>query len=362
MRSKWIAAASLVVAIALMPGLAFGIDVFKDDFESFALGEVSGQGNWLHWSYSANSVVVDSPVYAGAKALDMKVPTYVSRRCPEFSDYSEYGVLVTDTQCNVVTYYFRMGEHWNYTPGEAYFDFFLEGGWYPDAPTLFQAKVYDTGGLLYIDPPSTGIVVDTGVSLVDDTWYKFTFEYKPSLGMGTVRWTVAPAAGGGDIVDVTVTGVATSYSTFYQLSWQSSANAATGFHAYVDDVSVGPFAGLLPGTLIGNVVLDDYLPAPGFENIPIGVQVDLLYFGYPERTDSVYLDENGNFALTGVYPPDIYDVRIKAASTLQTTVVDVDIPNAGTADVGTVHLTNGDVNGDNAVTPADVGVVIGNMD
>lgn len=228
MKSKWIMVLALVAITALAPGIAVGADLFTDTFEDFTLGQVADQGKWVSYSGAENSNVVDTTAYSGEQALDMVFQTYSARRGRDF------GQIMVDGPNNTVSYYFRMGGVFG-DPGDAWMRFYWEGEIaYPNVPTLIQTQVYSNRGLYYVDP-STGGVVNTTKVIADDTWYKFNYVYNPAAG--TMRWMVDPAAGGANILDLTI-GAPTGVRGIFELSWTTTRYPNSGFHTYIDDLSV----------------------------------------------------------------------------------------------------------------------------
>jgi hypothetical protein len=99
----------------------------------------------------------------------------------------------------------------------------------------------------------------------------------------------------------------------------------------------------------------------GFDPSTVGVQVQLRTPGTttPVKTVKTLLDAAGNFTVSA--NPGTYDVAVKAANWLQEVAGNVTV-GLGTTVPVSVSLKNGDLNGDNQVSPADPGALLPNVD
>ncbi|MCS7309057.1 MAG: dockerin type I domain-containing protein [Armatimonadetes bacterium] len=102
----------------------------------------------------------------------------------------------------------------------------------------------------------------------------------------------------------------------------------------------------------GVIELRDY----GGDVTQVPITVELRREGVAVRSEVLYTDANGNYALSNV-EPGTYDVAFKASHWLRTVVTGVRVRNADVTGVN-VSLTNGDINGDNEVSLLDFGALV----
>jgi hypothetical protein len=115
----------------------------------------------------------------------------------------------------------------------------------------------------------------------------------------------------------------------------------------------------LPGNSIqGTIQLQDYNPALPMKT---SVRIDLIRDGSIMRTENVLIDSTGNYAVNQISPSGTYDVAFKAASWLRTTIRGLQVPSGGTVPGVNVSLVNGDVDGDNELTSADLSIMLTHM-
>jgi len=102
----------------------------------------------------------------------------------------------------------------------------------------------------------------------------------------------------------------------------------------------------------GNIELQDY----GGDVTQVPISVELRQNGTPVRTETLYTDAQGNYAIPDV-APGTYDVAFKASHWLRVVVPDVTVVNSDVTGVD-ASLTNGDIDGDNEVTLFDFGQLV----
>ncbi|MFA5863198.1 MAG: hypothetical protein WC975_00770 [Phycisphaerae bacterium] len=116
----------------------------------------------------------------------------------------------------------------------------------------------------------------------------------------------------------------------------------------------------LGGNLQGTIIPDDYGDPANPDYSLIGVRIELRKGGNTVFSKNTLLNADGSFSIN--VPVDTYDeIAIKACSWLQKVVYDITVGTGG-GTIGTVHLTSGDLNGDNEVIETDLSVVLANMD
>jgi len=107
--------------------------------------------------------------------------------------------------------------------------------------------------------------------------------------------------------------------------------------------------GILAGTLTGAVALDDY----SGESILSPIRVEVKQAETVVQSAWIYTGES--FTFPSLTPGD-YQVAI-SSSKCPRKVYDVAVEPAGTVDLGTITLLNGDLNGDNSVGFADFNIL-----
>ncbi|MFA5863199.1 MAG: hypothetical protein WC975_00775 [Phycisphaerae bacterium] len=111
--------------------------------------------------------------------------------------------------------------------------------------------------------------------------------------------------------------------------------------------------------LQGTIILDDYGDPQNPDYSNIGARIDLRQGETTKFSQILLLNDNGSFSVSA--PSGTYDVAIKACSWLETVVDNVTIGGALGGTVGTVHLTNGDLDGSNEVSSTDLSIVLSQM-
>lgn len=139
--------------------------------------------------------------------------------------------------------------------------------------------------------------------------------------------------------------------------WETPDSASgvhvSGGYAYVAAEEAGLFILRFTAYSVrGQVALQDY----GGDVSRVPVTVELRQGGVVVRTETVPLDAQGRYRLTGV-APGTYDLAFKASHWLRrvapgVVVVDSDVDGVD------VSLVNGDVDGDNEVTLWDFGALV----
>jgi hypothetical protein len=105
-------------------------------------------------------------------------------------------------------------------------------------------------------------------------------------------------------------------------------------------------------SISGQVQLRDWeAPVAG-----IPIDVELRQGGSTVRSETVFLDPDGNYTLSDV-EDGTYDIAFKASHWLRTVVRGVQVAGADVLGVN-VSLTNGDIDGDNEVTLFDFGALV----
>ncbi len=104
----------------------------------------------------------------------------------------------------------------------------------------------------------------------------------------------------------------------------------------------------------GHVTLNDYLASPA--GVPISVQIRQAGTQTVLATINTTLDASGNYTVPTTVGAGTYDVAIKASHWLRKKVANVVLGTTGSVGVNAT-LTNGDVDGDNVISSADLTAV-----
>lgn len=111
-----------------------------------------------------------------------------------------------------------------------------------------------------------------------------------------------------------------------------------------------------PEAISGHVTLQSYSSSAA--GATVRMEIRPQGSTTPMDSQTVTLDAAGNFSLTTWVPPGVYDVAVKGSHWLRKTLTNVTIPHSGLSGLN-FSLTNGDVNGDNAVTLGDFAMLRG---
>ncbi|MFA5865815.1 MAG: carbohydrate binding domain-containing protein [Phycisphaerae bacterium] len=145
------------------------------------------------------------------------------------------------------------------------------------------------------------------------------------------------------------------------VNWDDNVSyysTAADFAQYKADTGKDIHSRLNPcGALSGKAVLGDYTG----DTQAIGALIELRQGGSVVKTVPQLLDTNGNFSVSDI-KPGTYDVAIKVYGHQRKVLTGIVFVDPATTDIGTVTLTAGDTNGDNAITSVDLMTVLANMD
>jgi len=131
------------------------------------------------------------------------------------------------------------------------------------------------------------------------------------------------------------------------------ADAASGNQQpnYLDNVVITASS----PSLDGSIILGSFLGSTWLT--PIGIE--WMQDSTVVRTDRVFLNPDGTYAVYGV-APGTYNVRISAAGFLSQTTSDVVVADGITQHI-IKTLVNGDINGDNTISVLDKNILSGNI-
>ncbi len=137
----------------------------------------------------------------------------------------------------------------------------------------------------------------------------------------------------------------------YRVGFKVGSVTPLGVFANVDNL-VLERAGF---SVSGKVILGDYGGSPSA--VPVEAIVRLAGSTDPLRTETLTLDDEGNFTIAGL-DPGTYDVAFKASHWLRTVLRGISIVESDVVIMIPIVLTNGDIDGDNEVTLFDFGQLV----